>query len=118
MCDCDNEIHKMITQAKNELNDHIEMLYIQAMSKLCSEMKRDTNKELDNELIEIFLKKRGYTMNYVSGKTVMVKGFTCVYVKDDYVEVWHDKTNNNKSVFVNESLLTGLPITLNYMERI
>ena len=83
-----------------------------------SRSKKDTSKKLDDKLIEKFLKKRGYTMNYMLGKPIMVKGFTCVYVQDDYVEVWHDKTNNDKSVFVNESLLTGLPITLNYMERI
>jgi hypothetical protein len=48
----------------------------------------------------------------------MVKDFTCVFVNKNVIEVWHDKTKNNKSVFINESLLTGLPITLNYMERI
>ncbi|WP_372938724.1 hypothetical protein [Seonamhaeicola sp.] len=116
--DCDYRIDQMVVDAKRHLEDHIEMLYIQAVSKLTPEIKIDTPKKIDSSLIEDYLKKRGYTMNYVLGKTVMVKGFTCVYVQDDYVEVWHDKTNNNKSVFVNESLLTGLPITLSYMERI
>lgn len=116
--DFDDKIDQMVEDAKRRLNDHIEMLYIQAVSKLSPEIKIDTPKKIDSKLIEDFLKKRGYTMNYILGKTVMVKAFTCVYVQDDYVEIWHDKTNNDKSVFVNESLLTGLPITLNYMERI
>ena len=116
--DCDDKIDQMVIEAKRNVNDYIEMLYIQAVSKISPETKNDTSKKIDSKLIEDFLKKRGYTMNYVLGKTVMVKAFTCVYVQDDYVEVWHDKTNNDKSVFVNESLLTGLPITLNYMERI
>ena len=116
--DCDYKIDQMVIDAKRNVNDYIEMLYIQSVSKLYPKTKSDTDKKLDSKLIEEFLKKRGYTMNYVLGKTVMVKGFTCVYVQNDYVEVWHDKTSNNKSIFVNESLLTGLPITLNYMERI
>tara|TARA_R110000823_G_C15544401_1_gene458526 strand:- start:14 stop:373 length:360 start_codon:yes stop_codon:yes gene_type:complete len=115
---CDNKIDQMFKEAKRDVNDYIQMLYIQALSKVFSKTENDTYKIIDSKLIEDFLKKRGYTMNYVSGKMVMVKDFTCVYVQDDYVEVWHDKTNNDKSVFINESLLTGLPITLNYMERI
>lgn len=116
--DCDDKIDQMVEDAKRHLKDHIEMLYIQAVSNLSPKTKHDISKKLDSKLIEDFLKKRGYTMNYVLEKTVMVKAFTCVYVQDDYVEVWHDKTNNNKSVFMDESLLTGLPIILNYMERI
>lgn len=111
-------IDKMFEDAKSRLNDYIEMLYIQAVSKTTPVKKYDTAKKLDAQKVNKYLTRRGYTMNYVLGKTVMVKGFTCVYVEDDYVEVWHDKTNNDKSVFVNESLLTGLPITLSYMERI
>ena len=104
----------MFKAAERRIDDHIEMLYIQAVSKLSNGIKKEISVPLMND----YLKKRGYTMNYVLGKVVMMKGFTLVHVQDDYVEIWHDKANNNKSVFVNESLLTGLPITLNYMERI
>ncbi len=116
--DCDDKIDQMFVDSKRKIDDYIDMLIIQALSSLSPKTKRDTKKEINHKLIEEFLKRRGYTMNYILGKTVMVKAFTCVYVQDDYVEVWHDKTNNNKSVFIKESLLTGLPITLDYMERI
>jgi hypothetical protein len=98
----------------HNFNEHVEMLYIQAKSKI----SKESVKEIDEKSIEDWLKKRGYTMNYVLGKRVMVKDFTCVFVNKNVIEVWHDKTKNNKSVFINESLLTGLPITLDYMERI
>ena len=98
----------------HNFNEYIEMLYIQAKSKI----SKESVKEIDEKSIEDWLKKRGYTMNYVLGKRVMVKEFTCVFVNKNVIEVWHDKTKNNKSVFINESLLTGLPITLDYMERI
>lgn len=107
-------IETLHLKALNNFNEYVEMLYIQAKSKISNE----SIKELNNDLIEDYLKKRGYTMNYILGKRIMFKNFTCVYIDKNFVEVWHDKTKNNKSVFINESLLTGLPITLNYMERI
>ncbi|MCP4984894.1 MAG: hypothetical protein GY928_02155 [Colwellia sp.] len=107
----------MVEEAKEHLKNHIEMLYIQTISRVSLMKKYDFKIVIDEKSIESYLKKRGYTMNYVSDRMIMVKGFTCVFVKDDYVEVWHDKTNNDKSVFISESLLTGLPITLDYMER-
>ena len=107
-------IEILYKNALQNLKDHIEMLYIQAKSKV----SKESVKEIDEKLIDEYLKKRGYTMNYILGKRIMVKDFTCVFVDENVIEIWHDKTPNNKSVFVNESLLTGLPITLNYMERI
>ena len=112
--DCQGKLDVLITDFENKLDEYIEMLHIQALSQLSNE----TIKVVDKKLIEIFLKKRGYTMNYMLNKTVMVKDFTVVYIADNYVEVWHDINHNNKSVFVNQSMLTGLPITLNYMERL
>jgi hypothetical protein len=107
-------IECLYQSALHNFSEHVEMLYIQAMSKI----PKETEKKLDDKLIEDYLKKRGYTMNYVLGKRVMVKDFTCVFTHKDFIEIWHDKTRNNKSVFIKESLLTGLPITLTYMERI
>lgn len=106
-------IETLYQTALYNIKEHIEMLFIQTKS-----IAKETEKLINEKLIEDYLKKRGYTMNYVLGKRVMVKDFTCVFVTDYYIEVWHDKSKNNKSVFVSESLLTGLPITLNYMERI
>jgi hypothetical protein len=111
------DIDKDIKKAKARINERIEMLYIQAKSKLISD-SLELDKKLDVKLLETYLKKRGYSLNYILNKPVMVKGFTCVCVNDDNIEVWHDKTNNDKPIYINESLLTGLPITLNYMERI
>lgn len=116
--DCDGKIDLLFLEAKEKIRNHIEMLYIQAMSKSFLNQTNDTVKIINEKLIDEYLKKRGYTMNYILNKKVMVKGFTCISVKNNYIEVWHDKTNNDKSVFISESLLTGLPITLNYMERI
>jgi|688.fasta_scaffold789533_2 hypothetical protein len=110
----DSYIEMLYQNALYNFKEHVEMLYIQAKSKVSEECE----KEIDEKSIEDWLKKRGYTMNYVLGKRVMVKDFTCVFVEGNVVEIWHDKIPNNKSVFINESLLTGLPITLNYMERI
>jgi hypothetical protein len=108
-------IDNLLKKARIRVNEHIDMLYIQALSSLS---KHETAKEVTQEHIESYLKKRGYSWNRVLQKDVMVKDFTCVYIGEGYIEVWHDKTNNNKSVFVNDSLMTGLPITLNYMEAI
>lgn len=110
----DSYIEALYFNAINNVRDYIEMICIQAKSKV----SKESVKEIDEKLVEDYLKKRGYTMNYILGKRVMVKDFTCVFVDKNVVEVWHDKANNNKSVFVNENLLTGLPITLNYMEKI
>lgn len=112
------KIEEIVKETKQRIYDYIDMLHIQAVSEITSTRKKESKKIIDSKLMESFLVKRGYTINYVLGSPVMVKDFTCVSVKGDYIEIWHDKTNNNKSVFVNESLLTGLPITLNYMERI
>ena len=111
-------IDDLCQKTLSNINDFIEMLYIQGKSKANLIGIPDTKKIIDDKLIEDYLKKRGYTMNYVLGKRVMIKDFTCVFVGENYAEVWHDKTNSKASVYVSESLLTGLPITLNYMERI
>lgn len=110
----DTYIETLYQKAMFNFNEHVEMLHIQAKSKISAE----SVKELNESNVEDYLKKRGYTMNYLLGKRVMVKDFTCVFVTKTYIEVWHDKTKNKKSVFIHESLLTGLPITLNYMERL
>jgi hypothetical protein len=113
-----NDIELLISKALRSVNEYIDMLYIQAISKARAEDKEDVSKTLDTKEIENYLKRKGYTLNYVSGKPVMVKGFTCCYAQKDSVEIWHDVPNRKASVFIHESVLTGLPITLNYMERI
>jgi hypothetical protein len=102
----------------SDFNTHLNMLYIQAKSWTKKLTNGDIVKVLSSKDIEDYLRKRGYTMNYVLGKCVMVKGFTCVAVNLNCIEIWHDKANNNRSVYVEDSYLTGLPITLDYMERI
>jgi hypothetical protein len=99
--------------SKQKLKDYIDMLCIIEISK----GKTETDKTINKTLIESYLKSKGYTANFILRKPVMVKAFTCVYIHDNCVEVWHD-IPNSKSQFINNSLLTGLPITLNYMEKL
>jgi len=113
-----NYIDFLYKQAINNITEYIEMKYIQNISKSELNNTDEILKVIDDKLIEDYLKKRGYTMNYILQKRVMVKDFTCVYVYKNYIEIWHDKIDNNKSIFIKENYLTSLPITLNYMETI
>jgi hypothetical protein len=110
----DSYIDALHQKALSNVREYVEMLYIQAHSRP-SRIKDD--KGINIQILENYLKKRGYVINNVIGKRVMVKEFTCVHVSDEHVEVWHDAPNT-KLFFIKESLLTGLPIALNYMERI
>lgn len=109
----DNYIESLFERAKHDIDNYIEMLCIGALSE-----KRNNSKELSIPLIENWLKRRGYVLNNILKRPVWVKDFTCVYVDSNYIEVWHDRIKNNKSVFIDTSFLTGLPITLKYMEKI
>jgi hypothetical protein len=112
-----SEIEIFFKQAQRRIDDHIEMLYIQAKSRI--EIDEDPiDKKLDERLILEFLRKRGYTMINMLGKKVMFKGFVCVFTGKQHIEVWHDIPNSKGSCVISESLLTGLPITLDYMEKL
>ena len=93
--DCDDKIDKVIKSAKQSFNDNLEMLYIQALSNFLSKAD-DSKKSITEKMIEYFLKKRGYSLNYILKKPVMVKAFTCVYVAEKYIEIWHDIPNRSK----------------------
>ena len=114
----DSYIDSLFIDAKRRIDEFIEINIINAKTRLLNIGVKEISKGTNQNLIEKYLKRRGYVENYVLGRLVFTKGFTVVCVHDDFIEVWHDKTNNNKSVFIHESELTGLPITLNYMERI
>jgi hypothetical protein len=107
-------IEQIFKEAKERINTHIEMLYIQALSKIQS---KESSKEVTEKMIENYLKKRGYIQNTLSGEKVFTKDFVVVKILDNEVELWHDYPGC-ASLFVDNSLLTGLPISLNYMERI
>lgn len=111
-------------QALNNFHEKLEMHYIHAVSKLSLDKETLKHKrkilytnKLDTELIEKYLKVKGYVLNVVLGEPVFTKGFVCVQIHKNNIEVWIDKIKSPKSVFVNESYLTGLPLTLNYMEK-
>jgi hypothetical protein len=42
---------------------------------------------MNENFIENYLSKRGYTMNYILGKRAMVKHFTCVFVDENVIEI-------------------------------
>jgi len=107
-------IEQMFRDAKERINIHIEMLYIQAISSIQS---KESIKEITETMIENYLKKRGYIVNLLRGEKVLTKDFVVVKILDNEVELWHDYPGC-ASLFVDNSLLTGLPISLNYMERI
>ena len=104
-----------ILKAKIHCKEYIDMLYIQAIS--VSNLK-STSKEINDKLIDDFLIKKGYVVNYLLGKRIHTKGFVCVMYNKTYIEVWHDTIKKNNSIFIKESFLTSLPITLNYMEKL
>jgi len=110
------DIDILFIEARQQIKERIEMLKIQALSKPTK--KEYDNKIINEKLLRKYLFNKGYVTNYVLGRTIYTKGFVCVSLKKDVVEVWHNKTSNDKSVFISESLLTGLPITLNYMQNI
>jgi hypothetical protein len=117
-------IDNLYKQALNNFHEKLEMHYIHAVSKLSLNKEALKNKrkilytnKLDAELIEKYLKVRGYVLNLVLGEPIFTKGFVCVQIHENNIEVWIDKIKNPKPVFVNESYLTGLPLTLNYMEK-
>ncbi len=107
-------LDQLFKEAKERIDTHIEMLYIQAISKLSS---IESKKELTETIIENYLKKRGYILNFMRGEKVLTKDFVVVKINANEVEIWHDIPASS-SIFIKNSLLTGLPISLNYMERI
>ena len=78
-------IEDLYQKTLKNFNEYVELLYISVLSRA-----KETDKQITEEMIEIYLKKRGYTMNYVSGKRIMIKDFTCVYYNCGILEIWHD----------------------------
>ena len=110
----DNYIDSLFERAKYDIDNYIEMLYISA--RIDVENKCELRKDLTELLIENYLKKRGYVLNNILNRPVWVNGFVCVHFNGKRIEIWHD-VKNSKSSFVDKSMLTGLPIALNYFER-
>jgi hypothetical protein len=100
-------------EAKKRIDEYIEMLCIHALSSGVQPI----DIELTYQMIEAYLKKRGYSVNTLRGYKIYTKAFTCAIIHKDTIEVWHD-VKDSKHQFIKSSLLTGLPITLNYMEKI
>ena len=115
-------IETLFKEAQRKIDDHIEMLYISALSKV-RKVNKDIDKSLTNTLIEKYLKRRGYVENVILGSVIFTKGFVCIKIHTqnnelNFVEIWSDVPNKGKSHYIHQSLLTGLPILLNYFERI
>ncbi len=109
--------------ALKNISDSIEISYIDAKTRLSlNKIETDKGKiiysnELNNQLFENYLKSKGYVLNTVLGEPIFIKSFVCVKIHKHHLEVWIDKIKS-KPVLIKDSFLTGLPITLNYMERI
>jgi len=102
--------------ALEKVNEYIDMLHIQAISKVVYR-NSSQSKVVTNKNIEEYLKKKGYVFNNVGEKPVWTKGFTVVQLNYNSIEVWIDIKNSKKSI-IDHSFLTSLPIFLNYFERI
>tara|TARA_R110000772_G_scaffold104802_2_gene206302 strand:+ start:202 stop:555 length:354 start_codon:yes stop_codon:yes gene_type:complete len=113
---CQKELDKLVSDFNASLTDHLDMKYIQALSKLSNQSESD--KKLTTEILKTYFKRSGFVENYLLGRTIYVSGFVCAEIKENCVELWHDTKNKIGSVFINNSLLTGLPISINYMNRL
>lgn len=100
----------------DKVNDFVDGAILAATHTKSSRYLR----KIDYSHIHDYLKKRGYSYNNVDRKLIMVNGFVCVDVDEANlrVTVWHDTGKYNKPVVMESSQWTGLPIVLNYMERI
>lgn len=123
MSDLNTYLKNLEDIALKNISDSIEINYIDAKTRLSlNKIETDKGKiiysnELNNQLFENYLKSKGYVLNTVLGEPIFIKGFVCVKIHKHYIEVWIDKIKS-KPVLIKNSFLTGLPITLNYMERI
>jgi len=106
----------MIKEANQRINDFIDILYIDAISKVVCKNSPES-KKLTKKNIEDYIKKRGYVFNNVGKDPVWTKGFTVVRVTDNAFEIWTDVNNSKKSI-IDNSFLTSIPMFLNYFERI
>jgi hypothetical protein len=111
-----------LQNAKIKVNDYIDMLYISALSKLHDDYRgEDSELNIAQEEVSNYLLQKGYVKNSIKGKNMFTYNFTVVILHESeqglLIEVKHDLPNS-KSSFVTESLLTGLPIALNYFNQI
>lgn len=112
----DIKINNIVKEAKSNVSNYIDLLYISCLSKI-NHNPTETNKIATKKIIENYLeKKRNYQRLELLDKTIYIKNFTCVYVCDKYVEIWND-IKNSKSLFIENSTLTSLPLSLDYFEQ-
>lgn len=117
---CESDIELRLIESKKKISDYIDMLCLDAYSRLDNPKENVFAKRtLTKEAIEEYLmKKRRYVQNIVSGKIIYTHGFVCVSLDGNCISVWHDTRLNPNVVVLKDGFLTGLPITLNYMESI
>ena len=109
------KFHKDLDQIIKDLHNYIDLQTISEIFKL-NYGNRTFESPNQNELKD-YLKNKGYMQDRILSKHCFSKGFVCVLVTDSFIEIWHDLPNS-KSLFITMSQLTGLPIALEYMERI
>jgi len=109
-----------LKELKSNLFDFIDLLAEQKKWELSTKITNETMLPVFNKSVgENFLKKRGYFLSgfVLNGKPIWMKDFVCVQIEDNLIRVWHDLPKAKPS-FIHQSFITGLPIALNYFERI
>ena len=67
--------------------------------------------------IEKYLQSRRYVKRVIGGRTVFQNNFVVVEVSENGVLVWND-IPSAKKFEIKESIFTGLPLALDYFERL
>lgn len=109
------EFHKNLDQLLKDLYIYIDLQTTSEIFKL--NYNTITFKNPNQNQLEDYLKSKGYLQDRILNRHCFIKGFVCVLITDSFIEIWHDLPNS-KSLFITMSQLTGLPIALEYMEKI
>lgn len=107
--------HTDLNHIIKDLHNYIDLQTTSEIFKL--NYNTITFKNPNQNQLEEYLKSKNYLQDRILNKHCFIKGFICVLVTDSFIEIWHDLPNS-KSLFITMSQLTGLPIALEYMERI
>jgi len=108
-----------LVRIKRQMDSFIDTLYFRELRNTGLESFASSVMFPTQDHLEKYLKKRGYTLDRVSGEFCYKKDFTCVRIRPDGVYYWHDISVGEVSWgHIPPEKLVELPDALNYMERI